>query len=136
MTQLYVRKHMVSQCCSLQLGVLQIHILEGQPSKRYHVHQQRAPDLCVPTFQLITGYTPIHFLSFFFGFRRPNLITGLSGWRAPNEPLRTREPVPDWRTGALPSLWQTQSDPQRVCKTDHNVGGLACILGLTNFHLI
>ena len=24
------------------------------------------------------------FLSFFLGFRRPNLITGLSGWRAPN----------------------------------------------------
>jgi len=39
--------------------VLQIHILEGLPSKRYKVHQQRAPDLCGPTFQLITGYTPI-----------------------------------------------------------------------------
>ena len=24
------------------------------------------------------------FLSFFLGFRRPNLITGLSGWRTPN----------------------------------------------------
>jgi len=33
--------------------------LEGLPSKRYHVHQQRAPDLCSPTFQLVTGYTPI-----------------------------------------------------------------------------
>ena len=39
--------------------VLQIHILEGLPSKRYQVHQQRAPDLCDPTFQLTTGYTPI-----------------------------------------------------------------------------
>jgi len=27
------------------------------PSKRNQVHQQRAPDLCGPTFQLITGYT-------------------------------------------------------------------------------
>jgi len=26
----------------------------------------------------------VAFLSFFLGFRRPNLITGLSGWRAPN----------------------------------------------------
>jgi len=24
------------------------------------------------------------FLSFFLGFRRPNLITGLSGWRTPD----------------------------------------------------
>ena len=34
----------------------------------------------------------------------------------------------------MPSLWQTQSDPQQVGKTDHDVGGLACILGLTNSH--
>ena len=34
-------------------------------------------------------------LSFFLGFRRPNLITGLSGWRTPNQPLSTHEPVPD-----------------------------------------
>jgi len=45
-------------CCSLK-RVLQIHILEGLPSKRYQIHQQRAPDLCGSTFQLITGYTPI-----------------------------------------------------------------------------
>jgi len=45
------------------------------------------------------------FLSFFLGFRRPTLITGLSGWRTPNQPLRTQEPIPDRRTGALPSLW-------------------------------
>ena len=38
------------------------------------------------------------------------------------------------RTGGLPSLWQTQSDPLPVGKTDHTVGGLACILGLTNPH--
>jgi len=70
----------------------------------------------------------------FFLFRRPNLIIGLSGWRAPDCSLRTQEPVPDWGTGALPSLWQTQSDPLQVGTTNHNVGGLACILGLTNPH--
>jgi len=32
-------------------------------------------------------------------------ITGLSGWRTPDEPLRTHEPVPDRRMGTLPSLW-------------------------------
>jgi len=73
-------------------------------------------------------------LSFFLGCRRPNLITGLSGWQAQNQLLRTQEPVPDWRTRALPSSWQTQADPQLVGKTDHNVGGLACILRLTNSH--
>jgi len=36
------------------------------------------------------------FLSFFLGVRRPNLITGLSGWRTPDQPLRTQEPVPDF----------------------------------------
>jgi len=44
------------------------------------------------------------FLSFFFGFRRPNLITGLSGGQAPDLPLWTQEPVPDRRTAAIPSL--------------------------------
>jgi len=43
-------------------------------------------------------------------------------------------PSGDRRTGALPSLWQIQSDPQQEGKTDHNNGGLACILGLTNPH--
>ena len=35
-------------------------------------------------------------LSFFLGFRRHNLITqaGLSGWRTPDSPLRTQDPVP------------------------------------------
>jgi len=74
------------------------------------------------------------FLSFFFGFQRHNLITGLSGLQAPNHPLRTQEPIPDRRTGALISLWQTQSNPRLVGKIDHNFGELACILGLTNFH--
>jgi len=37
--------------------VLQIHIPDGLPSKPYQVYQQSAPDLCDPTFQLITGYT-------------------------------------------------------------------------------
>ena len=45
------------------------------------------------------------FIYFFLGFRRPNIITGLSGWRTPDYPLETQEPVPDWRTGAFPSLW-------------------------------
>jgi len=49
-------------------------------------------------------YTEYTF-SFFLGFRRPNLITGLSGWRTPDLPLRTQEPVPDRKTGALPNLW-------------------------------
>ena len=39
--------------------LLQIHILEGLSRKLYQIHQQRAPDLCGPTFQLITGYIPI-----------------------------------------------------------------------------
>ena len=39
--------------------VLQIHILKGLPSERYQVHQQRTPDLCDLTLQLIIGYTPI-----------------------------------------------------------------------------
>ena len=34
------------------------------------------------------------FLSFFIYFRGPNLITGLSGWRAPDWPPWTQEPVP------------------------------------------
>jgi len=29
-------------------------------------------------------YVYIPFFSFFLGFRRPNLITGLSGWRTPD----------------------------------------------------
>ena len=45
--------------------------------------------------------------------------------------IRTQEPVPDRRIGALPSLWQTQADPRLVGKTNHNFGGLTCILGLT-----
>jgi len=57
--------------------------------------------------------TTTFFLSV-LGFEDPlNLITGLSGWRTPDQPLRTHEPVPDRRTerkkegktGALPSLW-------------------------------
>jgi len=68
------------------------------------------------------------------GIRRPNLINELSGWPAPDSPLRTQEPVLDRRTGALPGLWQTQSDPQLVGTTDHDVGVLVCILGLTNPH--
>ena len=74
------------------------------------------------------------FVCFFLSFRRPKPITGLSGWPAPDQPLRTQELVPYRRTGALPSLWQTQSDPLLVGKTDHNVGRLACIFGLTNPH--
>jgi len=46
-----------------------------------------------------------YFASFFLGFRRPNLITGLRSRRTPDYPLRSLEPVPDRRTGALPSLW-------------------------------
>ena len=42
----------------------------------------------------------ITFLVFPLGFRRPNLITGLSaGWWAPDYPLSTQEFVPDQRTG-------------------------------------
>ena len=77
------------------------------------------------------GYRYFVFLSFFLRFRRPNLITGLCGWQTPDQPLGTQEPVPDRGTRVLPSLWQTQSDPIQVGKTDYNVGGLVCILGLT-----
>jgi len=75
------------------------------------------------------------FLSFFLWFGRPKPITGLSGWWGPVSPLRTQETVPDRRTGGLPLF---RADPRRVPrqvgKTVHNVGGLACILGLTNSH--
>ena len=40
------------------------------------------------------------FCFFFLGFRRPNLISGLGGWRVLYQPLRTQEPVPDRRTRA------------------------------------
>ena len=40
------------------------------------------------------------FRSFFCGFWRPNLITGLSRWWAPDSSLRTNETVLDLRTGA------------------------------------
>jgi len=30
------------------------------------------------------SFSEFFFLSFFLGFRRPNLITGLSGWRTPD----------------------------------------------------
>jgi len=46
----------------------------------------------------------------------------------------TQEPVPDWGTGVLPIFCQTHSDPLKVGKTNHNVGELACILGLNNSH--
>ena len=75
------------------------------------------------------------FLSFFLGFRRPNLITGLSGWRTPDQPLRTQEPVPDRRIGDHLVYGRPNHIPNLVGKTDHNVGGLACILGLTNSHI-
>jgi len=36
---------------------------------------------------------PFSFLSFFLGGRRPNIITRLSGWWAPDQPLRTQKTV-------------------------------------------
>ena len=50
------------------------------------------------------------FLSFFLGFRRPNLFTGLSGWRATDSPLGTQEPVPDQRTG----VYLVHSRPHQI----------------------
>jgi len=44
----------------------------------------------------------------FLGFLRPNLVTGLSGWRASDY---HKGPKKLSQTEALPSLWQTQSDP-------------------------
>ena len=38
------------------------------------------------------------------GIRRPNLITELSGWPAPDSPLRTQEPVLDRRTAWVYSM--------------------------------
>ena len=40
----------------------------------------------------MTHFTQWYFLCFFLEFPRPNLITGLSGWRAPDQPRRTQEP--------------------------------------------
>jgi len=50
---------------------------------------------CIPelTQALYKSHPLPLFLSFFLGFRRPNLITGLRGWQAPDYPLRTQEPV-------------------------------------------
>jgi len=66
----------------------------GQPNTRVHIRTIYYWRVSDPGF-----------LSFFLGFRRPNLITGLSGWWTPDYPLRTQEPVPDRRTRVLPSLW-------------------------------
>jgi len=45
------------------------------------------------------------FVCLFVWVSKTHPITGLSGWRTPDEPLRTQEPVPDRKIGALPSLW-------------------------------
>jgi len=40
-----------------------------------------------------------------------------------------------WHNKPKTKTWQTQADPlSSGLKTDHNVGGLACILGITNSH--
>ena len=63
-------------------------------------------------FRSINGCPPFllqTFLSFFVCLfvwvSKTHPITGLSGWRTPDEPPRTQEPVPDRRIGVLPSLW-------------------------------
>jgi len=68
------------------------------------------------------GRFPVPFLSYLVGSRRPNLITGLIGWLS--------------RTGGRGHLGYGRSNqiPNLVGKTDHNVGGLVYILGLTNPH--
>jgi len=76
------------------------------------------------------------FLSFFLGFRRPNLITGLSGWRTPDYSSHLG-PMNPSRTGGLEHdlvYGRPNQIPNLVGKIDDNVGGLACILGLTHPH--
>jgi len=78
----------------------------------------------IETFFHIDNSTGTWFLSF-FGWWRPDLITGLSGWWSPNQSLKNHKTVPD-------RCWiRCEDDPQCV-KTVQNACGLACILGLTS----
>ena len=74
----------------------------------------------------------LFFLSFFLGFRRPNLITAVSDWRfshlGPKNLSRTGGPEHYLVYGRPKQI------PNLVGKTDHNVGELACILRLTYSH--
>jgi len=50
-------------------------------------HQHLLPVLgtkCMVGDIFLSFFLTCFFLSFFLGFQRPNLITGLSGWRTPN----------------------------------------------------
>jgi len=46
---------------------------------------------------------------FFLGWRTPNVITGLSGWWAPNKLLRTLKIVPDLSTGPAAAARHSKS---------------------------
>ena len=76
------------------------------------LHHVYCAHLGTPWHRAVTAFCAVSgcpgtFLSFFLGFRRHDLVTGLSEWQAPDQPLRTQEPVQDrgtcWGTGALPS---------------------------------
>ena len=74
------------------------------------------------------------FHSFFLGFRRPSPITGRSGWQTPISHLGPKNLS---RTRG-PEHYLVYGRPKQILylvgKTNHNNGGLECILGLTNFH--
>jgi len=63
------------------------------------------------------------------------LIFGLSRWRAPDQPLGTQEPVPDRRTRAFTSWWQTQSDPPKVGKQKTNTPMLFMFVNVRAVHI-
>ena len=78
----------------------------------------------IESFFHIDNLTETWFLSF-FGWQRPDLITGLSGWWSPNQSLKNHKTVSD-------RCWIGCKDDPQCVKTVENACGLVCILGLTN----
>ena len=70
------------------------------------------------------------FFSFFLGFRKPNLITGLSGGEHPISHLGPKNLSQTGGPEHYLVYGRPNQIPNLVGKTDHNVGGLqlACIL--------
>jgi len=123
--------------------VLQIHILEELPRKRYQVHQHRAPDLCAPTFQLITEYTLIldsrsqtnHIVRFF------KFVSFFLSWVSKTQPNHWTKRMANTRLGAKnlsrtggPEHYLVYGRPNQIPNLVGKTAGLACILGPINSH--